>query len=451
MDASKNYTAQNISLGTVWNICDNSMDPLFWILNGIVSLLILAGNSFTCFVFLTSQQLRQNFMNNLLLSLAISDLLMGLFVVPFYSVFCSGCTYTLSGMCWLFDLFRDYAFLTSVFNLFAITYDRNIAVFKPLLYHYYMNTKSLKCFMSLIWGIPVVLALIRFTWRFSRPEEVVKIWNKYYTLLLLHVFVVFPIAIVMFINFRILASLKRIQFGILNKVASEKNPRKTDIDLHSVNSRGRNSDSIETSQEKRENALKTSPTCSRPSSSLENDETLGKIAEDCEGKVGKDESFKTLPETSSALHENYSIKSCLCEENLSQIQRNTSKCKYNEVAREIKRDSSQTATSTKGNDEVFRTANENLRKHTERAEKLKLRKGTISCVTVTSVFVLCWLPRAFYQECRLFDRRDFVNPLLLKLSLFCLFLQSSLNPFIYSIYRSEFRRAALKLLKTGRE
>ena len=47
----------------------------------------------------------------------------------------------------------------------------------------------------------------------------------------------------------------------------------------------------------------------------------------------------------------------------------------------------------------------------------------------------------------MFRGLDLVSPMLIKLSLFFLFLQSSLNPFIYSFYRAEFRQAALRLLR----
>jgi len=73
------------------------------------------------------------------------------------------------------------------------------------------------------------------------------------------------------------------------------------------------------------------------------------------------------------------------------------------------------------------------------------RKGTIACVLIVLIFVLCWLPRAYYNVARLLGKGE--GPLLNKLSLFFLFVQSALNPFVYTFYRVDFRRAAVRLLR----
>ena len=80
----------------------------------------------------------------------------------------------------------------------------------------------------------------------------------------------------------------------------------------------------------------------------------------------------------------------------------------------------------------------------------KLR-GTLACVAVVLVYIICWFPRIFYNFCALFRRPDLVRPTLVQLSLFFLFLQSSLNPFIYSFYRVEFRQAAYRLIRCHRQ
>lgn len=431
---------------TIWNTCNNDLDELFWILNGVLGVLIVAGNSFTCFVFLRSRPpLRQNFLNNFLLSLAVSDLLMALTVIPMYSVFCSGCIYAPTRFCWLFDVFRDCSFLSSVFNLFVIAYDRNTAIFKPLLYHYYMNIKTLKHFMFCVWGIPIILTLIRFTWRFSLPEEVAKTWNRNYTLFLLYVFVCLPMLVVGFINVRILLSINRMQFRRFNKVdlVETSSHDKTDIPslnnhlIHGVSTTIPQRNAIDVVQQ-------SSPSSSKTINNLKLEETLDKLPEDEIGRLN----FKSLnPSTDTVGFKKNSLS-----EDISKISESTSGSDNNKLVSTTKRIGcynyeNKTFMRRPDNDKVCRLASETVQKHKETARNLKIRKGTISCVTVTAVFVLCWIPRAFYQQCRLFDRRDLVNPLLIKLSLFFLFLQSSLNPFIYSFYRSEFRRAALKLMK----
>lgn len=73
-----------------------TLDVVFCMLNSILAVLMLAGNSLSCAVFLKTHHLQRSYMNFYLLSLAISDSCMGAFVVPFYSVFFSGCEYSLT-------------------------------------------------------------------------------------------------------------------------------------------------------------------------------------------------------------------------------------------------------------------------------------------------------------------------------------------------------------------
>ena len=479
---------------TLWNLCDKSLDPIFWFLNSLLGVVILTGNLFTCFVFLSCRELRQSFMNNLLLSLAASDLLMGFFVVPWYSTFCTGCIYQLSGTCWLFEGFRDYAFLASVFNLFAITYDRKVAVFKPLLYHHYMNDKTLKCLLCLIWGMPLFLALIRATWRFNKPKDVVQIWNKNYTIFLLHAFVVFPIIVVTVINFAIISSIKKQQFALFNKVSSEEAGDKSEVGLFngvsweqagnksevnpaSLNGSARFGDEPLVISE---NVPENTACCHDRHEGAQTATASEKRSEVFQGHFEVNHTnFPTSTNlTKLSLNPGKSceipnIKTSLYPEKISEnqnkqqfkrktflfkrifpIQRKTNNNVQNRKENTVmtaKAIGSYREKDMQIQQEASRIISENSRGHKERIEKLKLRKGTVSCVTVIAVFILCWLPRAFYQECRLFDRPDLVNPLLVKLTLFFLFLQSSLNPFIYSFYRCEFRKAAWKLIRLGQK
>lgn len=76
------------------------------------------------------------------------------------------------------------------------------------------------------------------------------------------------------------------------------------------------------------------------------------------------------------------------------------------------------------------------------------RKGTLSCVLVVFIFIISWLPRAFLNFCVLVGQRDLTSPMLVKLSLFFLFFQSSVNPAIYCFLRRDFRQAARQLIQS---
>ena len=86
-----------------------------------------------------------------------------------------------------------------------------------------------------------------------------------------------------------------------------------------------------------------------------------------------------------------------------------------------------------------------------RAEDYKPKENrakTISCLIVVLVFLVCWFPRSllnFMFLCKILHFKGL--KLLEKISLVFLFLQSSVNPFLYSFYRRDFRQAAKKLLQ----
>ena len=82
---------------------------------------------------------------------------------------------------------------------------------------------------------------------------------------------------------------------------------------------------------------------------------------------------------------------------------------------------------------------------------LKRKEGsrkTIACLVVVLVFLVCWFPRCLLNFFFLFKMLHAKGLLLLeKISLVFLFIQSSVNPFLYSFYRRDFRQAAGSLLR----
>ena len=82
---------------------------------------------------------------------------------------------------------------------------------------------------------------------------------------------------------------------------------------------------------------------------------------------------------------------------------------------------------------------------------LKPKEGsrkTIACLVVVLIFLVCWFPRCLLNFLFLFKMLHAKGLLLLeKISLVFLFIQSSVNPFLYSFYRRDFRQAARSLLR----
>lgn len=189
--------------------CSEELDFLFWIINGGIGVVILLGNVLTCAAFLRFENLRRSYMNLFLLSLAVCDVFMAVMVAPGYAAFCTGCTYSLSKLCWVFEAGKDICFLNSTFNLLAISYDRHLAIFQPLNYQTKMSRTKIRLILSAVWITPVFLATVRNIWSHSQPIEVVEEWNRIYSYFLLFVFVIVPIVIVSIINVAIFSAIRR--------------------------------------------------------------------------------------------------------------------------------------------------------------------------------------------------------------------------------------------------
>ena len=296
--------------------CQENLERPFWILFGALGIVIFLGNTVTIAVFLANKKMRQSKMNIFLVSLGFADVMMALLIIPGYAIFCTGCQYSLTKHCWFIGGARFVVFPATKFNLLAITYDRYLAVLRPLEYHAKMTKSRIFWILFLIWTVPIVLALLRNAWQHSSSVEESLNIDRIYSTVLIFAFVVVPVFIMIIVNIMIIRAIR--------------NQHQTEHNFAELSSR-------------------------------------------------------------------YGQGCC------------------------------------------------DLDKETEFTEGHRKHKGTISCVLVVLIFILCWIPRAFYNFSHVFGRPDLVSPLLVKLSLFFLFLQSSVNPLIYSFYREDFRTAFFDL------
>lgn len=295
--------------------CNKSMDLIFLVLNGLISVVILFGNGLACFIFLNNAHFRRCFMNTFLVSLGLADILMALFIMPGHVIFCtSACGQSISKHCWLISSTRYLVFPATKLNLLAISYDRYTAVMQPLKYNAKINSKKVFIILTTVWTIPMILTASRLAWWIKLPADEALKADRIFNSCLVFLLIVLPVTILAVVNLRIILEI-----------------RKHRNRLRPVN--------------------EASVTETRLNSSIEND------------------------------------------------------------------------------DKRMRQAG---------------RKGTMACVLVVLIFVLCWLPRAYFNVARLLGKGE--GPLLNKLSLFFLFVQSAVNPFVYTFYRVDFRRAAVKLL-----
>lgn len=124
---------------------------------GLCSLLTVSGNFFVILAFITNRSLR-NFSNYLILNLAISDLIIGLFSMNIYVVYNVTGIWTMGkGMCnaWLTV---DYVVSnTSVLNLLVICIDRYMAITCPVKYRRRCTPCAATVVICLAWTISFFL------------------------------------------------------------------------------------------------------------------------------------------------------------------------------------------------------------------------------------------------------------------------------------------------------
>ena len=191
-------------------LCNETLEMVFWILYGSAGVVILTGNLFTFLVFVTTKRLRRSYMNIFLVSLAVADIMMALLVVPGYAAFCNGsCRYPFSKHCWLMAGLKDIAFGGTVLNLAAISFDRFLAVLRPLRYQIYMTRRSVCIILVGVWVLSSIIALIRNAWLHTESEEEAKKIDKIYNSILIFTFAFLPILVIFGVNVRIIQAIRR--------------------------------------------------------------------------------------------------------------------------------------------------------------------------------------------------------------------------------------------------
>ena len=162
----------NSSVSPTTDTCDKAQEITILVSYAVVGVLIFFGNLFVCVVFLTSKKLRRNLMNIFLLSLSLSDMLMPVLIVPFYTVHCfRDCSHFLTPHCWLLRKARDFVLTATTLNVCAITYDRYLAILRPLQYVAKMTKLRAGIILATVWVIPVVVAATRNLWYHSAEDE----------------------------------------------------------------------------------------------------------------------------------------------------------------------------------------------------------------------------------------------------------------------------------------
>ena len=195
---------------------DNSTGPLnspvcqrdywFWVINGVIDLVIIAGNGLVIYFIATRPSLRETTGNWFVLSLAFVDFLIGVFTVPTLHL----CSFWLHCNMKIFIIFYELLMFISVGNLCAMALDRYISICYPLQYTAIMTHSLVIKVISVGWGVPGLMSFTPVFWRFSRNIKLIHLAEQVYRAIAVSLFVILPCICLLLTYVRILCIARRI-------------------------------------------------------------------------------------------------------------------------------------------------------------------------------------------------------------------------------------------------
>ena len=164
----------------------NSITPVLIALWVIIMLVAVLGNSLVCYVIHYTRSLRKLITNHFIASLAVSDLMVGLLLVPIrtYSTARTGGFCLDRVLCHFYMTLDNICFVASITNLLVITTDRFIAIDWPYAYQDIVTKKRSKIAIMIVWlyaGLMGGLANVRWEKQpADAPDNICWTQNKGY-------------------------------------------------------------------------------------------------------------------------------------------------------------------------------------------------------------------------------------------------------------------------------
>lgn len=145
------------STSTLPNLSTDKYYP-FWLLiligifGGVTSILTILGNTLVILAFFLDRQIRQP-TNYFILSLSLSDFLIGLLSMPLLTIYIYAKDWPLNATICDIWLSLDYTVcLTSIYTVLLITIDRFCSVKMPAKYRKWRTTKKINIMIAITWA-----------------------------------------------------------------------------------------------------------------------------------------------------------------------------------------------------------------------------------------------------------------------------------------------------------
>lgn len=176
---------------------ENVTGVWFWTIAGLINLFIFSANGLLAYLIIKAQRLHHS-ANWFILSLAVSDFLSGLFVIPS----CMICNLWLSCNDDVRFILLDLVVYVSIANVSVMSLDRLAAVEFPLRYQS-MVAPRFKLWILFAWLVPVVVSVVPLSWMFVEAGSTIAKINKVFRAVQLVVFEFLPCVIMVIVHGRI--------------------------------------------------------------------------------------------------------------------------------------------------------------------------------------------------------------------------------------------------------
>uniref|UniRef100_A0A667YCI5 Trace amine associated receptor 1 n=1 Tax=Myripristis murdjan TaxID=586833 RepID=A0A667YCI5_9TELE len=151
------YQSENVSC--IMAVIPSTIRALLYVFLGSLSVLTLCGNLLVIISIIYFKQLHTP-TNYLILSLAMSDLLVGALVLPFFiALSVNSCSYLADLICKMGRSLDVFLGTSSILNLCFISIDRYYAVCHPLRYESKINVRAAVMMILVCWGVSAFVGI----------------------------------------------------------------------------------------------------------------------------------------------------------------------------------------------------------------------------------------------------------------------------------------------------
>ena len=202
-------TQTNTSLSrTVQQGDDTNMSreaPWYWALTALAAALTVLGNCIVIYLISARRRLQLS-TNWFILSLAVADLSVGVIIMPSYML----CTFVFRCRFSLLKVFYNLILYVVVCNMCVMTWDRFVAVTKPLKYRSWMTIRRVVLLISTAWLFPVLVSLCPLAWMYSSctKTQMQPYWSVFYSVNIV-LFELVPCASMLLIYCRVFAIARK--------------------------------------------------------------------------------------------------------------------------------------------------------------------------------------------------------------------------------------------------